>query len=211
MTNSLPKRAADEKVLKMVRVAVLIAILLILNFTPLGYLRIGPIEITFLQIPVVIGAVMVGPAAGAFLGLVFGLTSLSQAPVSPVFAPTFATKPVLIAIVCIVPRVLVGYLSGLLYKALQKAKAKPIVSYAVSGFAGSLLNTVLFIGGVIIVLGAFIESTMAELGLIAEKTVAAFWLGVGLTNGLPEAVATAIIVSAVCKALAVIGRRKPGK
>ena len=62
----------------MVQLAVLIAIMLILAFTPLGYLRIGPLAISLMTIPVVIGAMILGPAGGAVLGLVFGLTSFYQ-------------------------------------------------------------------------------------------------------------------------------------
>lgn len=208
MANSMSKRSSKEKITRMVRIAVLIAIILLLNFTPIGFLRIGPVDITFLQIPVIIGAIMIGPAAGAFLGLVFGLLSLSKAPVSPLFAPVFSTDPVLVALVCIVPRVLMGWLTALLYKALSKSKVNSVVSYIISGFTGSVLNTMLFIGGVIVVLGKFIEGTMADLGLITEKTLTAFWVGVGLTNGIPEAIATSIIVAAICKALSVIDKQR---
>ena len=62
----------------MVQLAVLIAIMLILAFTPLGYLRIGPLAISLMTIPVVIGAMILGPAGGAVLGLVFGLKSFYQ-------------------------------------------------------------------------------------------------------------------------------------
>ena len=65
-----------NKTLEMVQLAVLIAIMLILAFTPLGYLRIGPLAISLMTIPVVIGAMILGPAGGAVLGLVFGLTSM---------------------------------------------------------------------------------------------------------------------------------------
>ena len=67
-----------NKTLEMVQLAVLIAIMLILAFTPLGYLRIGPLAISLMTIPVVIGAMILGPAGGAVLGLVFGLTSFYQ-------------------------------------------------------------------------------------------------------------------------------------
>lgn len=208
MTSSIDKRSSKNKVLWMVRIAVLIALILLLNFTPIGYLRIGPVEITFLQIPVIIGAIVMGPAAGALLGLVFGLTSLSKAPVSPLFAPVFAAQPVLVALVCLVPRILMGWLTGLLYKVLNRTKANSLVFYGISGFAGSALNTVLFIGGVVLVLGKYVEVTMAEMGLLAQKTFIAFWVGIGITNGIPEAIATSVIVSAICKAISVIDRQK---
>ena len=60
-----------NKTLEMVQLAVLIAIMLILAFTPLGYLRIGPLAISLMTIPVVIGAMILGPAGGAVLGLDF--------------------------------------------------------------------------------------------------------------------------------------------
>ena len=67
-----------EKIRKMTVTAVLAALIVVLSFTPLGYLKIGVVSITFIMIPVVIGAVMEGPATGALLGLVFGATSFIQ-------------------------------------------------------------------------------------------------------------------------------------
>ena len=208
MVNKVPNRSRYVNVSKMVKLAVLVAIMLVLNYTPLGYLRIGPVEITFLQIPVVVGAIMMGPAAGALLGLVFGLTSLAQAPVSPIFAPAFTTVPVLVAIVCIVPRVLVGWLSGLFYMVVKKTGLKDLIGFGVTGFLGAALNTVLFLSGVIILLGRYIESTMATMELLTEKTLFAFWAGIGVINGIPEAIATSLIVAAVCKALTALEKQR---
>ena len=68
----------NTKTRQMVQLAILTAIILVMAFTPLGYLRVATMTITFLSIPVVIGAILIGPAAGAFLGFVFGLTSFIQ-------------------------------------------------------------------------------------------------------------------------------------
>lgn len=46
--------------------------------TPIGYLKLGPLELTLIMVPAIIGAVTLGPAAGAFLGLVFGASSFIQ-------------------------------------------------------------------------------------------------------------------------------------
>ena len=69
---------ATEKTRRLVQMSILIAIMLILAFTPLGYLKVGAIDITFMTIPVVVGAILLGPASGAVLGGVFGLTSFIQ-------------------------------------------------------------------------------------------------------------------------------------
>ena len=65
----------DKKIVEMAQMAVLTAIILIMAFTPLGYLRTAGLEISLITIPVVIGAMITGPAAGAVLGGVFGITS----------------------------------------------------------------------------------------------------------------------------------------
>ena len=56
----------------------MIAILLLMAYTPLGYLNIGPLAITFNIIPVAISAITMGPVGGAIAGAVFGLTSFGQ-------------------------------------------------------------------------------------------------------------------------------------
>ena len=57
---------------QMVTTAMLCAILLMMSFTPLGYLNIGPLAISFNMIPVDIGAIVLGPVGGLILGAVFG-------------------------------------------------------------------------------------------------------------------------------------------
>ena len=67
-----------DKTRRLVYMAILIAIILVMAFTPLGYLKTAGIEITFIQVPVIVGAILMGPAAGAILGGVFGFTSFIQ-------------------------------------------------------------------------------------------------------------------------------------
>ena len=69
----------NKRTLKMVQMAILIAVLLVMSYTPLGYLKIGLLSISLLSIPVVIGAMLVGPAAGAVLGLYSVLQALPSA------------------------------------------------------------------------------------------------------------------------------------
>ena len=67
-----------EKLTKLVLLGLLTAILLVLSYTPLGYLRLGGIEITFNVIPVAVAAIALGISGGAAVGAVFGLTSFLQ-------------------------------------------------------------------------------------------------------------------------------------
>lgn len=67
---------ANQKTVRMVQLALLIALLAVLTFTPLGYLVVPPVSITFLHIPVIIGAILLGPKSGALLGFAFGITAM---------------------------------------------------------------------------------------------------------------------------------------
>ena len=77
--------------------AMLVAVLLLMAFTPLGYLNIGLLAITFNVIPVAIGAIALGPAGGLIAGSVFGLTSFLQCigigGLSPLGSTLFSINP----------------------------------------------------------------------------------------------------------------------
>ncbi|MDY3274271.1 MAG: ECF transporter S component, partial [Agathobacter sp.] len=72
------KSLRKSNVVMMTELALLTAIVILMAYTPLGYLKVGAVSITFIVVPVAVGAVLLGVKAGAFLGLVFGLTSLAQ-------------------------------------------------------------------------------------------------------------------------------------
>ena len=145
-------RTLNEKQLQnMALTAVLAALVLLLGFTPLGYLRVGAISITFLTIPVAIGAMVVGPSAGLFLGTLFGVTSLIQAITGdPVGQTLLGVNPFLTGCLCIIPRALMGYLTGVLFKLFRKwIKGEQVFPMIAGGATASLLNTIFFIGGFI--------------------------------------------------------------
>ena len=109
----------STKVREITLTAILAAIILLMAFTPLGYLRVGPVSITFLVIPVVIGGMTLGPVRGGFLGAVFGATSFAQCFMGDPFgAALMALSPLATAAACFIPRVLIGVVAGLLFPAL---------------------------------------------------------------------------------------------
>ena len=96
--------------------ALFIAIMLVMNFTPLGYITTGLFSITLMTIPVALGAVCTGVTGGAVLGFVFGLTSFLQAfgigyMIDPSAATLFTTKPIAYTITCFIPRIVTGPIS----------------------------------------------------------------------------------------------------
>ena len=134
----------------------LTAILMVLSMTPLGYLNIGPLAISFNMIPVAVGAAALGPVGGAVLGAVFGMTSFLQClgigGSSAMGVILFDINPLFAFIQRFVPRLVTGFLVGLIYKGVRKF-AKVHVAGGVAGFFAALLNTVLFMGALILLYG----------------------------------------------------------
>ena len=99
----------------LVQLAVLTALLLLLEITGLGYIKTPVLEFTVMQVPVILGAIILGPGAGALLGGVFGLTSFWECFGKSAFGmQLLAINPWATAVVCIVPRLLMGLCCGLI-------------------------------------------------------------------------------------------------
>lgn len=184
---------------RMVLLAMLSGILLVMSFTPLGYLNIGPLAISLNMIPVAIGAVALGPGGGAFLGAVFGITSCLQCVgiggTSAMGVILFEISPVLTIIQRLVPRVLAGCLTGVVYGGLHKLHQR-YAAY-VAGFCAALFNTVLFMAALVLLFG----KTPYLQDLIAGRNILVFILGFVGINALVEMLAATATVGVVCKAL----------
>lgn len=192
----------------MVIIAVLAAILVIMTITPLGYIPITPvIGATLNMIPVAVGAVVVGPVGGAVLGAVFGITSLLNAMgvmgVPSVLGTTLLSINVPCTIVvCVVPRALMGFVVGILYKALYKVFPNKIVLIAITGFLAAAINTLFFMTTLILLF----TPALKELGVWADgvnvfKFVAGF---VGI-NALIEMAVSCVLTTIVGGALYKVG------
>lgn len=189
--------------MRLVLTALLTALIIVMAFTPLGYLKAGAIEITFITIPVIIGAVLLGPAGGLFLGAVFGITSFIQCfGMSTFGVALFSVSPLCTAIVCIVPRVLMGWLTAVIFKAVSSKDKTSFVQYLVASIAGPLLNTILFTGTLLLLFNnaPIIIQLKEQFGSTNVMAFAAAFVGV---NGLIEAGVCAVLGTALCKALSV--------
>lgn len=196
-------RKKDTRWLAML--ALLVAIEIFLNATGIGLLPLPLIKGTTLHIPVIVGAVLLGPMAGGILGGVFGLCSMwtnSVAPsvlsfaFSPVLSETAAgaVKTIWIALGC---RILIGVVSGWLWIALKKLRVSDLIALPVVGVAGALVNTGLVMGSIYVLL----SPEYAAAKNIAMEAVLGAIMGVVAANGVPEAVAAAVLVTAIGKAL----------
>ncbi len=197
-----------KQILRLTQLSALIALLLIFGFTSIGYFKIGIIEITLNIIPVAIAAIVLGPAAGAICGAVFGLTSFWQAisGMSAFGAMLINVNPVLTFVLCLIPRILEGLLTGLIFRSISKATKNNSVPCAVAGLCCPLLNTLLFVGSFILLFGNS-EAFATLYGQSAASNIIGFFAWFVGLNGVVEAVAGFVISSAVSKALLTANKR----
>ena len=144
----------QTKLTRLVLLGLLTAILFVMSYTPLGYLKIFGIEITFNVIPVAIAAIALGTPGGATVGAVFGLTSFLQCVqgTSPFGATLLSINPVFTAVLCFLPRILAGLVSGAVHKPLSTKLGKKTPCF-ITGFLSAFLNTLFFMTVLIVLFG----------------------------------------------------------
>lgn len=201
-----------KKTQYMAFMAMFLAIEIILVITPLGYIPLGPINATTMHIPVIIAGIALGKKAGAQLGFVFGVTSVLNAtlrplPTSFVFTP-FITYGGMSGnwtslLIAFVPRILLGFLAGLVYEQLTKRNVNDSISIISGALVGAITNTVLVLGGIYIFFGA----PYAEAANIAFSALVTVLLGIVTSNGIIEAILGAIACLMVCKAIKPITKK----
>ncbi|MGB4588757.1 MAG: ECF transporter S component [Clostridiaceae bacterium] len=169
-------------------IGLLSSISILLSVTPLGYIPIPPISPTIMHVPVIIGAIIEGPLVGATIGAIFGITSLIRSFMVPSPTNFIFWNP----LISVGVRILIGVVTGYLYKSLKNRKG----SVAISAVLGSLTNTV----GVLGLAYIFYFAKFAEALGLTEKAATVGILGIAATNGIPEALLSALITVSVVTA-----------
>ena len=201
-------RTRNPKTRRMVQLAILTALILVLAFTPLGYLRLGPFSVTFMPVPVVIGAILLGPGGGAFLGLIFGLTSFAQCfGIDPMGTTLMTINLFYTFVMTVVTRTLMGFLTAWVFRGMQALlaklpnadKSKP-VAFAVASASGPFFNTVLFMSTMYLFFGKE-QVVLDAFALTGAVPFFVFVFGLVFANALVELLVTLLIGTAVCTAL----------
>lgn len=186
----------SSRTVKLVEMALLVAIILILAFTPLGYIKTLGLEITLIVVPVTIGAIILGPLGGAVLGAVFGITSFIQCFGMSAFGTLLlGVNPVFTFLVCVPTRILDGWLTGLIYAGLKKTKMPSAGSVTLASLCCPLLNTTFFMGTLVTL---FAGTMREQFGMTKVIPFIAAFVGV---NGVVEAIVCFVIGTAVSMAL----------
>lgn len=194
----------------MVSVALMAAIVIVLANTPLGMIQLPIIKATTVHIPVIIGAILLGPTAGAILGGVFGVCSLISNTMAPTllsfaFSPFMSTtglvgvcKAIWVSVGC---RILIGLVAGWLWILLKKIKMNhggyQIIALAFTGFIGSMVNTIAVMGSIYVLFA----TQYAQAKEVAIDAVWGLIMGTVTASGIPEAIVAAVVVAVVGRVL----------
>lgn len=200
-------KSSKVNVTYLVELAVLIAIILIMAFTPIGYIKTLGLEITLIVVPVCVGAVTLGPLAGLILGTVFGVSSFIQCFGFSAFGATLLSiNPILAFIVCVPTRMLMGWLTGIIFQGIKKTKNFKSLATPVACLVGPILNTIFFMSTLCICFynTDFIQGFVSDLG--ATNVLLFIVLFVGI-NGLVEAIASFVVGTAVSIPLSKVVKR----
>lgn len=200
--NTQTEKKSKMSARELTTLGLLTGVLLLMSVTPLGYFHTFGLDISLMMVPVAIGAMLMGPKAGAWLGLIFGATSFYQAVTgSSVFSTMlFNINPIYAFLLCIPTRVLMGFLTGVIFKAAQKVDKKKTVCYFVGGFFAAFLNTLFFMGMLLICYWntEFIQGINETLGGLNPLMFVVAFVGV---NGALEMPSSCIVGGIVSKAV----------
>ena len=130
---------------KLVYTAMFAAVVVVLQM--FVSIPVGMFTITLTLIPIMLGAILFGPASGAFLGGVFGVVVAIQVMTGAAGAASslmFTQAPVITVVLCILKGAVAGLASGLIYKAVMKFE-KPNLAVILSAVACPIVNTGVFI------------------------------------------------------------------
>ena len=172
----------NSKTNELVLTGLFTAIIIIMAFTPLGYIPLVVINATIIHIPVILGSLFCGPKKGAFLGFVFGFTSCLKATIVGGTLSSFVFSPVLAAslvgtsgifkslFIAFVPRILVGVIPYFVYIGIKK-----VLASEKKNLWGTVLN---------VLMSAFLAfGVYAFLGKMSESLSQAATLGIGIAVG----------------------------
>ena len=193
---------------RMVQLSLMAAIVVLLSFVPfLGYIPLVVIKATTVHIPVILGAILLGPKAGGILGGVFGITSVIKNTIEPAVvsfcfspfipAPGHSGPNLFSLVIAILPRVLVGVVAGWVYRLLAGGGQRQTLACVAASVAGSFTNTLLVMGGIWLFYGeAYAAANNVPLSALSGLILTAV-----ATNGVAEALVAAVLCTLIARPL----------
>lgn len=187
-------------------VALMMAIVILLANTPFGMIQLPVIKATTVHIPVILGAILLGPLAGSILGATFGICSMISNTLAPTllsfaFSPFMSmtglvgvVKALWISVGC---RIMIGLVTGWLWIFFKKVNLNGLIALPVTGFTGSMVNTVFVMGSIYLLFA----SQYADVKNVGIDAVWGLIMVTVTASGVPEAIVAAILVALIGKVM----------
>ena len=185
----------------------MIAISILMTYTPLGTIRLVTVDATIAHLPTIILAILEGPVCGLISGLAMGIVSMIYCLTMPASALNpFIANP----LVSVLPRIFIGLLAYYSYagigKLMKNSKAGGVVSVAVGSAIGSVVNTIGVLGMLYIVYAKDLFELLISYGM-AQATenlanaVIVFLFGIASVQGVVEMLLVAALATVIVMAL----------
>ena len=185
------------KTSELTTIGMLSAICVVLGLTGYGFIPLPGAKATIMHIPVIIGSIIGGPIVGMTIGFIFGLFSIMQNITTPNILSFAFINP----LVSVLPRVLIGLTSYYVYK--FSFTKNDSIRIGIATVVGSLTNTFGVLTMIYVLYAAKFAASKAIDPSVAAKTI----YGIGIINGVPEAIIATVITIPVILAIKKIKKR----
>ena len=198
----MAKQTTRSSIFNLTATAMLLALTVVFSFFQVP---VGPLRLTLAPLPVAIGGVILGANAGLFLGAAFGVCSFLTCLGMDAFGVfLFNTNPWLALIVCLVPRMLCGWLPALLYRWLGQKDPKHLWAPALCSALVAILNTVLFLGTMWLLFGGTFTTTTSDFHF---ESIGALITAAVTINAPVDLLINLLLGGAIAKAVFAMRRR----
>ena len=190
-----------NNITRMVQLAVLLGIVIFLQCF-LGSIVVGATSFSVVLVPIVIGAILLGPGAGAFLGFAFGLVVLIRGITGQdgFTNMLFVAQPLFTALICLGKGMAAGWVAGVAYRLVEKVNT--FWASVLAAAIAPVVNTGLFIlGGLTLVRGT-LEANLSAFG--ADSVLIFLVIGCAGVNFLVEFGVNMVLSPAIYRIIRVI-------
>jgi len=187
------RTARNQQIADLILAALIAVITIIMIFVPnMGFIVIGPVAITTVHIPVLVGAVILGRKYGTILGAIFGIGSMIQA-----FLLLTTHAPFTNPLVSVVPRILFGLLTAVIYSVLHRAIKNKYVAIPITMGLGTLIHSILVLPILYVVIKSNFYFFPDESIFAINQNIFSFIYGIFVANSVLEIVLGIIVGTAV--------------
>lgn len=195
----------NSKTTKLVELGIFVALVLVIQLLG-GAVKVGPISISLVLIPIAVGGILLGPPCGAVLGLTFGVATViggltGADPFTATLLNSGAWGAVFTTLLCLVKGTMAGFVSALIYKLL--APKNKVAAVLLAAVAAPVVNTGLFILGALTVLNSLITQNFVGSG---SNIIYFVFIGCAGVNFLIELAVNVIFSPAIRRILTAVRR-----